>query len=102
MECIIGNDVASIRRILTSAGEKRERIDKLLQDDASSLTDELARAMCVYSETDLGVAVHVVPRGDDNSENLGQGTTYMTVAGHPESRIAKGENLPASPLLMGD
>ncbi len=79
-EGIIGNSAVSLRRVLASAGECPDRIDRLLEDRVA-LTDEIARAVRVHSGTDLGLAVHVVPQGDRPSENLGQGTTYMAVAG---------------------
>ena len=52
---------------------------RLFQDDAG-LTDALARAVRVCSAADLGVAVHVVPGVGQQSENLGQGMTYISVA----------------------
>ena len=80
-EGIIGNNVASIRRLLTTSGERPNSvIDRLLQDDAT-LTDELAGAVRAFSKTDLGLAVHVVPEGDQRTENLGQGKTYVAVVG---------------------
>ena len=80
-EGIIGNSTASIRRLLAALGKSSNEMDGLLQDDAG-LTDELARAVRVYSGSRLGLAVHVVPQSDQPAtQNLGQGKTYMAVAG---------------------
>ena len=79
-EGFIGASATSIMRILSYTDESRDRIDRLLQHDAA-LTDELARAMRLYSGTHLGLAVHVVPRGEQIAENLGQGNSYMALAG---------------------
>ena len=79
-EGIVANNVTSIRRVLASAGVTPERTDGLLRDDAV-LTDELAVAVRACSGTHLGLAVHVVPEGEQTAENLGQGKTYVAVAG---------------------
>ena len=99
-EGIIGNGMTSIRHLLTASGESPDQIDGLLQDDAA-LTDELARAVRIFSETHLGLAVHMVPQGDQfPAQNLGQGKTYIAVAGPPVSSVGKGDS-PLSPLGKG-
>ena len=70
VEGTIGSGETTIRRILASAGKRLDRINELLPDDAA-LTDELAQAVRAHSETDLGLAVHVVPQGDRRADNLG-------------------------------
>ena len=79
IEAVIGNRTASVRRLLTASGNPEDGMTRLFQDDAG-LTDALARAVRVCSAADLGVAVHVVPGVGQQSENLGQGMTYISVA----------------------
>ena len=79
IEAVIGNGPASFRRLLTASGNPEDGMTRLFQDDAG-LTDALARAVRVCSAADLGVAVHVVPGVGQQSENLGQGMTYISVA----------------------
>ncbi len=80
VEGITGNGVASIRRMLGSFGIGPDRIDALLCDHAG-LTDQLARAVRAHSGTDLGLAVHGVAQEGKPTENLGEGKTYLSVAG---------------------
>ena len=77
---VIGNSENSMRHLLTASGVRQDRIDGFLHDDPA-LTDELARAVRIWSETRLGLAVHGVPQGDQSSENLGQGQTYVALVG---------------------
>ena len=79
-EGIIGHTVASIRRLLSYSLESSLQIDDLLQDQVA-LTNELAQSVRTRGEAQLGLAVHVVPHGDQPSENLGRGKTYIALAG---------------------
>ncbi len=54
--------------------------------DGSSRAAALARAARVFNEADMGIAVHSVAQGDDRTENLGRGETYIAVAGRDSLR----------------
>ena len=54
--------------------------------DGSSRAVALARAARVFNEADMGIAVHSVAQGDDRTENLGRGETYIAVAGRDSLR----------------
>ena len=79
-EGTIGNGEASIARLLARAGESEDRVG-ILSQDGPSLTDALARAVRAVGKADMGLAVHGVPQDDRARENLGQGTTYIALAG---------------------
>ena len=76
---IICNGTPSLRRTLSAADNGPGLIDRLLEDD-DALTEGLAQAIRICSETSLGLAVHIVPGEDQQRENLGQGRTYIAVA----------------------
>jgi nicotinamide-nucleotide amidase len=78
IEGVVANGTASMKRVLDPSLEAHQ-LAYLLRD-RSLLTPELARAIMVRSQADMGVAVHVVPEGDPLVENLGTGKTFMSVA----------------------
>ncbi len=77
IEGTIGNGVGSMRRVLAAEGDG---LDIPTADDQTALTDRLAEAVRKAAGADLGLPVHGVAEGDQPSENLGQGTTYVSVA----------------------
>lgn len=68
-------------RLLKAGGEKLPA-----SADGAERAAALARAVRMFSGADLGIAVHGVPEGDQQAENLGRGETYITIAGDGVSR----------------
>ena len=49
-------------------------------EDGEARSQALARAIRHLAATDIGVAVHAVVEGDQRTENLGRGETYIALA----------------------
>ena len=77
IECIVGNDISVISRLLESSPSSKSA-DELI-DDPDGLTNELASAVRVLCGADLGLAVHGVPDPSDKSENLAAGRTVISI-----------------------
>ena len=87
IECIVGNDISVISRLLESSPSSKSA-DELI-DDPDGLTNELASAVRVLCGADLGLAVHGVPDPGDKSENLAAGRTVISITdgNHFRSRV---------------
>ena len=77
VEGVISNSPASTRRLL-AFGRQPARTEELLEDPAA-LTDELAWAVRVQAESDLGLALHAVQDPQHQVENLARGQTFISV-----------------------
>jgi nicotinamide-nucleotide amidase len=76
-EGIINNTVNSMRHILRFSRQP-DKVEELLSKD-DMLTQELAWAVKNRSETDIGLAVHMVPEEGQTAENLARGKTFIAV-----------------------
>ena len=76
VEGTIGNNLGSIRRLISGVGISD--VDAYMADQAAT-TDKLAEAVRTRSGADIGLAVHGVPEPGDMSQNLANGTTYISV-----------------------
>lgn len=74
VEGIIGNGIVTIRRLLT-----RSRGPGEIPDDPDSLARDLASAVRLHAESDLGLALHGVPDPGDMAENLAGGHTVIAI-----------------------
>ena len=77
VEGVIGNSLISIRRLL-ALSRRPDKVDELLGDSAL-LTDELAWAVRVQADSDLGLALHAVADPEDRVENLARGQTFVSI-----------------------
>lgn len=75
VEGIIGNSLASIRRLISSNGAWDSGT---ITADPTAITDKLAQAIRAYADADIGLAIHGVPEPGDMSQNLAKGTTYIS------------------------
>lgn len=74
---LVGNNFKSMDKLLEHLG--LGQIKDGFMDDPLVLTRTLARAIRVYSGSDLGVALHAIPDPDENSENLAKGQTFVSI-----------------------
>ncbi len=72
-EGVILNSNTALDRLAESGGEKPPF------EDGESRALALARAIRRLAGTDIGMAVHAVTEGDQRSENLGRGETYVAL-----------------------
>lgn len=73
-EGVILNSNTALDRLAESAGEKPPFTD------GESRSKALARAIRKLAGTDIGLAVHAVAEGDQRTENLGRGETYVALS----------------------
>ncbi len=71
---VILNSNEALERLAISGGKKPPFADGEARSKA------LARAIRQISGTEIGLAIHAVPEGDQKAENLGRGETYVTLA----------------------
>lgn len=83
VEGTIGNNLGSVRRLLSHVGISDA--DDYMTDQAAT-TEKLAEAVRTRSRADIGLAVHGVPEPGDMSLNLAKGTTYITVTDGQRSK----------------
>ena len=83
VEGTIGNNLGSIRRLISGVGISD--VDAYMADQAAT-TDKLAEAVRTRSGADIGLAVHGVPEPGDMSQNLAKGTTYISVTDGSRSK----------------
>ena len=72
-EGVILNSNEALDRLAVSGGEKPPF------PDGAARSAALARATRRMAGTEIGLAVHAVPEGDQVAENLGRGETYVTL-----------------------
>ena len=72
-EGVILNSNEALDRLAISGGEKPPF------PDGATRSLALARAIKRMAETEIGLAVHAVPEGDQQAENLGRGETYVSL-----------------------
>lgn len=73
-EGVILNSNTALDRLAKSGGENPPFAD------GESRAKALARATRKLAGTDIGLAVHAVAEGDQRTENLGRGETYLALA----------------------
>lgn len=73
-EGVILNSNTALDRLATSGGETPPF------DDGEDRAKALARSTRQLAATDIGIAVHAVAEGDQRTENLGRGETYVAIA----------------------
>ena len=76
VEGVISNNLASMRRLLSFAGEAGEGAP---ERDQQALTDALALAVRSQADAGLGMAVHGVPEPGDMAQNLARGVTHVSI-----------------------
>lgn len=76
LEGVVANSNAALERIARAGGESPPFADGAARAAA------LARATRTTSGAAVGVAVHAVEEGDQRTENLGRGETYVAVTGN--------------------
>ncbi|MDA0232463.1 MAG: CinA family nicotinamide mononucleotide deamidase-related protein [Chloroflexi bacterium] len=72
-EGVILNSNEALDRLAISGGERPPF------PDGAARSAALARAIKHMAGTEIGLAVHAVPEGDQQAENLGRGETYVTL-----------------------
>jgi nicotinamide-nucleotide amidase len=70
---VILNSTEALDHLAASGGEKPPF------PDGAARSAALARAIMQMAGTQIGLAVHAVPEGDQQAENLGRGETYVTL-----------------------
>lgn len=73
-EGVILNSNEALDRLAKSGGESPPFADGEMRAKA------LARSVRTMASTDIGIAVHAVREGDQRTENLGRGETYIALA----------------------
>ena len=73
-EGVILNSNSALDRLAMSSGESPPFAD------GETRAKALARAIRKLAGTDIGLSVHAVSEGDQRTENLGRGETYLALA----------------------
>ncbi len=73
-EGVVLNSNTALDRLAVSGGEKPPFAD------GESRAKALSRAIRSLADTDIGIAVHAFAEGDQRTENLGRGETYVALS----------------------
>ena len=74
----IGQQPSVLQHVLSAASN--DLLASELSNDGAALTDGLAEGIRCQTGASLGLAVHSVPEGDNATENLSTGKTFISVS----------------------